>query len=118
MLLFQSCSNQEASCMINSLESIIIGEWLVSNSNDISVVDFQTDGVMVDSTGIMIEGGINGEIFENRTFEILADTALRLRISGSNGLGLVEIYSIESYDCEEIHLRRFGSVTYKLTKNF
>ncbi len=102
-LLF-GCSKDEDSC--DNLSSNIVGKWEMSFDN--SIVEFKSDGTVIDPNESLIGGEANGSDLTDKTYKVDGmQLTIRAEESGGGQFISVELDVTES-TCDKITMSFIG----------
>ena len=107
LFLFTSCEKED-DCTPGLLESVIVGEWSVTDGGFISGnVEFHADGTFADENEALVFNTIGAtDVIE---FTYVVDSHSQLRIRADIGTDIIDyIVQIFSFDCDEVELSITG----------
>ena len=101
LFLFTACNDDDDDCMAPALSENIVGEWEVSSTND--VVEFQSDGTLVDPNDAVIAGSSNSD----KTY-VASGMTLTVTLS-EGGSSFSTEFDVTSNECDEITVSFIGN---------
>ena len=103
-----SCSKAdlEPTCP-QSLEELIIGSFSIEDPLASGQVTFNSDGTWSDPNQVLLHAKANGEWLDEKTYTVLSETSLELRVAKGSNSQTAE-YKVESSSCAEIVISYFG----------
>jgi hypothetical protein len=94
-----SCDN----CEPSSLGENIIGTWEISGD----IVEFQSDGMLIDENDAFIGGEFNGVALDQKSYTILNEVMVSIRAENGSQWAEIELL-VTSNECDEIMLSLTG----------
>jgi hypothetical protein len=104
-------------CTAPTVDKNIVGTWSVTMSGlgqtETGKATFKSDGTY-DDNGLLLEGGVNGQTFNTRTYEV-KNNQVTLKLSGSGG-SISTSLDVKSNECSKIVLSLAGLATVTMTR--
>ena len=98
-----SCNKDKDTCSDPKLTENIVGKWKVAVAN--SLVEFKSDGTVVDVDDVIISGESNGTAFTVKTYTVTGDDKVKLKAALEDGSSFAEVeFTVTTNDCDKLVL--------------